>query len=550
MAAAACCSALAFGAAPAGAAEPGVVANVLPAPSSALQDKVIAQVQALGARHVRAFLAWDAIEPAAGQIDQGRLDAYKSLGDRLRREANAALYLVVLNTPAWAGDGDPNSAPPAAKYAEFLRTIAGRLGSSVDAYEIWNEPDEKVFWKNSATPAQYTALLKAAYPAVKAGNPSAAVVVGGLVGGDTAFLKGLYDNGAKGYFDAVGMHTDHACGRDSPKIAFKEADGSIGRYSFTAYRELHKLMVARGDSKPIWMTELGWSVTHEKCSYDPSLPGGVSDAQQAQYLREAYGCLAAEPYMQRGTWFSLGDYGNADNAGNRFGLMDTSLTNPRPAFEAFKAAGGIAADPNCGPGASTTLDPGVSKGLVDGQKVSGVLKYHFDIPAGLAVSTITLKIDGKVIRTTGLKVLEGTFNSFSKLTSGPHTVTAEFLDITGTAHKLTLTINKVPYGQGEPIKTTLSLKLYGKGGARLAVSRLLTSPPVALSDLTSGKILVIYQKKVGSKYKDIGKPKAAGSRKIAKVASKKLGKGKYRVVVTFPGAGTFLPAKKVQAFTV
>ena len=38
-------------------------------------------------------------------------------------------------------------------------------------YEIWNEEDDTTFWANGPQPAAYTALLKAAYPAIKSRRP-------------------------------------------------------------------------------------------------------------------------------------------------------------------------------------------------------------------------------------------------------------------------------------------------------------------------------------------------------------------------------------------
>ena len=46
--------------------------------------------------------------------------------------------------------------------------VATRYKGKVSAYEVWNEPNGKVFWDPEPDAAQYTELLKAAYPAIKA----------------------------------------------------------------------------------------------------------------------------------------------------------------------------------------------------------------------------------------------------------------------------------------------------------------------------------------------------------------------------------------------
>ena len=100
---------------------------------------------------------------------------------------------------------------------------------------------------------------------IKAAEPNATVLVGGLTGNDYPFLEQLYQDGAKGYFDAVAVHTDTACNIASPYSFLRENDGHMIPDSFLAYREVHNVMLANGDDKPIWMTELSWRTTSAEC---------------------------------------------------------------------------------------------------------------------------------------------------------------------------------------------------------------------------------------------------------------------------------------------
>ena len=68
-------------------------------------------------------------------------------------------------------------------------------------------------------PAAYAQLLKATYPVIKAADPGATVVLGGLTGNDYPFLEGVYAAGGKGSFDAVGVHTDTACNLNPPSAS-------------------------------------------------------------------------------------------------------------------------------------------------------------------------------------------------------------------------------------------------------------------------------------------------------------------------------------------
>ena len=70
--------------------------------------------------------------------------------------------------------------------AKFVARYAGKIA----AVEIWNEPNAVTFWTPTPDPAAYVELLKAAYPKVKAVDPSVVVVSAGLGGGLASFQVG------------------------------------------------------------------------------------------------------------------------------------------------------------------------------------------------------------------------------------------------------------------------------------------------------------------------------------------------------------------------
>ena len=183
----------------------------------------------------------------------GRVAALKARGVKV--------LVVVHRAPAWANGARGGIAPPSDP--GDVRALHGADRAAVpgaDAWELWNEPDSAEFWAGGADPPAYAALLRAAYPAIKAAQPSDTVVTGGMVGNNMDFLAALYANGAGGAFDAVGVHTDTACLTDGPGAYYRDERGRVGRYTFSAYREVHAVMADHGDAgKPIWMTELGWS---------------------------------------------------------------------------------------------------------------------------------------------------------------------------------------------------------------------------------------------------------------------------------------------------
>ena len=281
------------------------------------------------------------MEPSPGALHphllaglQGGVDALKARGVKV--------LVVVQRAPAWASGFGSGTAPPRdpSTFASFIRRVAQRV-PGVDAWEIWNEPDEAEFWAGGADPARYAALLRAAYPAIKSVQPADVVVTGATTGNNFDFVEALYANGAGGHFDAVGVHTDTACLTNGPGRYYRDERGRIGRYTFTGYREVHAVMAAHGDAaKPIWMTELGWNTqsTRPGSCNTGAWAGqkrlGVSKQRQARLLRAAYRCLAGDPFVHVGFWFGMQDIPGARHAAG-YGLFNRRGRG-KPSAKAFK----------------------------------------------------------------------------------------------------------------------------------------------------------------------------------------------------------------------
>jgi len=533
-----CLAALAALPAAAGAASPGVV---LPNPGDAATAQ---RVIASGAKHVRVFASWRMLEQNQGQFTPYIISGYDDLANRMKA-AGIPVYFVVVQTPAWAGAAD--SPPPPGAYADFMHRLAAHFRGRVMGYEVWNEPNEGVFWKGGASPAAYAALLKATYPAVKSADPAAKVGVGGLIGNDYPYVKDLYDAGAKGNFDFMGVHTDGACNKTDPREAARDETGHISPWSFTGYREVHAVMQDNGDDSPIWMTELGWSVTTGKCPHDSKSPGGVTRDQQALYLTHAYACLANDPYVENASWFSLQDFGAADNVGFRYGLFDF-LGAPRPSLTAFQRAGSLAPDHGCGLPVDRS-SAGINIAWPTNNKnISGDLHYNISASDAQGIRTLTLYVDGKRVRVTGKSSMKGLWVGWRNLALGPHKVSVKAVDNAQNVSMSEVIANRVPYGDGEDVRTRIAVGVYGSGKKRIVAGTVFTKPAVA-RDLVRGRLQISFERKAGKRWVPMGRAAGGSVRKAVKV-TRKFKPGKYRAVLTFAGYKSFRPATVVKPFKV
>ena len=315
----------------AAAAEPGLVTDLTWGISAADQNRTAAAIEDLGARWTRIEVNWSEVEPREGRYHEWSLDQIdRSI--HLAQRAGTKVVVMIAKSPRWAsGSGDPGTPPrQASDYARFVRFLAERYaGRGIKGYEIWNEQNIRRFWSTGVNAREYVELLRAANRAVNAGDPDAKVVFGGLSTNDYRFVERAYAAGAKGHFDVMAVHP-YTCAV-SPG-AVRRDGGRISSSSFAGYREVRAAMKARGDIRPIWVTEFGWSTSSEEC--------GVSETRQARFVTEAFEVFKRDPYVQAAMYYNLrNNYwdGDADHYEARFGLIRTDFSK-KPAYRALKAA--------------------------------------------------------------------------------------------------------------------------------------------------------------------------------------------------------------------
>lgn len=481
----------------ASAATPGVNVNDVP-----LSEAGWTRLQESGAKTARIWAYANAVETSPGVLTGWRVAQYKAFAERASSLGIGTVITLMGNYPDSHVPLDPVT------YARVAGLFATAMkGSGVKGYEVWNEPDDEPYWAPAPNPAAYTALLKAGYAAYKAADPSALVSTGGMVANDYDFLQALYANGAKGHFDAVGIHTDTACLTTDPREYYREPTGRIGRYSFTGYREVRQTMLANGDDKPIWMTEIGWSTTDAICNVGEragTKPGGVSFSQQADFLTKGFGCLKNDPYVTEAMWFSLADIDSSSpDYDRRLGLLNQSF-GLKPAFAAFQAAGGAGAIP-CG-GVVDTKAPTVKIGAPTANAIYlAALKIAVSADDEQGVTNVDLFVDGKEIpvvtksqsATAANVSLE--WQGAKKLAYGPHTLTVKAFDEAKNVGTASVKVTKVGGGKYKiAIGTKLDLTL-GKVAHRRISIRGKVIPEQKLASV-AGKTQITFERKDGKRW--------------------------------------------------
>jgi hypothetical protein len=419
------------------------------------------EAEAVGARAVRVFVLWDTVNTTPAIVGYGNM-----VKDIQRRGLTPILVIVSGN----------RTAPDVASYADFLDHLASQAagGTPAVAYEIWNEEDALDWWKPAPDPAAYVQLFNAASSAIRRADGAAVVIVGPTTGNNYDWINSLYDAGLRGSsFDAVAVHTDTACLTSAPDSYYRD-NGRIGRFTFLSYREVRATMLAHGDDKPIWMTELGWSSSqganaHPLCqsgTFAGQKPSGVTEAEQADNLKLAYHCLALDPYVQMGIWFTARDApGESLDELRHYGILRSDLTR-KPAWDAFKAVAG-ARNGDALPGVPCgDFEAPTVKILVPGEGLGfeGSLKIEASAvdTGGSGLARITFRVDGNAdeIRnfTTDLangRTVSLDWQGAKNLSTGDHTIRVEAVDNAGNVGAETVTVTKAAAGT---LKSTMSTR--------------------------------------------------------------------------------------------
>ena len=489
------------------------------------------QLTDTGAKWARHFLFWD-------NLDESGLKGYDQIVAEEERRGVKTLLTV-----ASAG----GVAPDPQRYAEFVGALAKRNGGKLDAIEIWNEQDEGTFWRPGGAPAAtYVDLLKRSYTAIKAADPSVQVVFGPTVGNNYAYLEQAYAAGAKGYFDVMAAHTDTACLVDSPTNFYRD-QGRIGRYVFLGYRELRASMLANGDDKPIWLTEIGWSAAQHTCEVGAKAGtklAGVTEDDQAKYLLEAYHCLEEDPYVQVAMWFNSRDLNPNGKMENMYGLRRSDGSR-RPAYAAFQdyARNGDRLTSQCGDfGAPTVqvLAPQVDTiiGTNDPLTIQATSPDKDVMRMTFAIKGAPQEIRNHTNDGQPLDLSKGvgmTWYGARELPLGRHTVVVTAVDAQGNEGRAEVPITKVnPATLGQQKTSFAKPKLLGKGRKRVLKGRVRTAMPFAVP----GKVVAEWQVRRGGRWKKVHGA-ARNADEPFRFAQKLRYRGKWRVRTKYVGVKPF-----------
>lgn len=322
-------------------------------------------IKNVGAYWVRyQTLSWADIEPVRTNPPTYHWETVDEAGLAVAAAHKIKVIAIVKYTPLWAQKLPGKYCGPVAsgsldEFAEFMQAAIARYRAwpyYVKYWEIGNEPDvDPALLADPWSPygcwgdnsdrnyggGYYATMLKTVYPAIKAIDPEAQVIVGGLLlDCDPAnpppgksckparFIDGILSNQGGAYFDYLGFHGYgyYTSGLIDDAGGWAARGGVIlGKINY-----LRERMALYGVNKPLFLTETSLICPVDNVSLCAS--DGAFLEKQADYVSWAFLRAWAEG-VKGATWYTVEESGWRSS-----GL--SSPSGPKPAYYAYQFAAG------------------------------------------------------------------------------------------------------------------------------------------------------------------------------------------------------------------
>jgi len=176
-----------------------------------MKVETLDQVKALGLKWVRRGCIWEGVEKEKGVYDFSSYEAFVKL---CQERGLKIITPISFNNKLY---GHVKDEPARTAYAKYAAALASHFKGQGIHFEIWNEPNTKTFWgghgkqgNSEAYAIEYTNLVKATIPAMRAADPDCVILAGSVSNMwtesykwmDFCFANGMLETG----FDIWSVH--------------------------------------------------------------------------------------------------------------------------------------------------------------------------------------------------------------------------------------------------------------------------------------------------------------------------------------------------------
>jgi len=201
--------------------------------------------------------------------------------------------------------------------------------SPITVWQIWNEQNSPKYFAPKVDIPAYAALLHSAATGIRAVDPQAEILLGGMWGPNSArevvtptrtYLQRLYRLGADRDFDSIGLHPY----------------ANDAKLSLAQLVSARRVMVRAGDREGgMWVTEIGWAGRGPRDN--PYVKGLKGQARVLTQALSAYKRKARSFHLRGVFWYSWRDKSGGDSICDWCGHagLRTKGGAAKPAWKAF-----------------------------------------------------------------------------------------------------------------------------------------------------------------------------------------------------------------------
>ena len=274
-----------------------------------------------GFRWARMDFKWDETEREGGRYD---FTAYDRLMTELDRYKMRALFILDYGHPAYGG-GPPRSDAARQAFARWAVAAAKHFSDRGVIWELYNEPNTKIFWPPGSDVEEYIALALEVGRAFRAEVPNEKLIGPAISGIQFSFLEACFKAGLLEYWSAVSVHPYRQTSPEAAANEYCHLRDLIDRYRIAGAASPREIPIISGE----WGYSSAWRRMNE-------------DRQGQMFAREMLTNVGNG--IPISIWYDWRDDGtDANDPEHHFGLVRNSYTpgrdqiyEPKPAYLAAR----------------------------------------------------------------------------------------------------------------------------------------------------------------------------------------------------------------------
>lgn len=264
---------------------------------------------------IRMDLTWGGVERKKGVYDFEGV-GYDALTRGCTKRRIRLMYILDYSNKLYETERSVRTEAGRKAFAAFSEAAAKRYKGKGILWEIWNEPNIKVFWTPQPSVDDYCKLVELTAPLITKADTSGLVVAGATSGIPFTWLEDCFKKGLLNWIDVLSVHPYRP---QRPETVIKD---------YARLRGLIKRYAPKSKNIPIISGEWGYS----NINWDKAR---LSDEKQAQYLAREF-LINLYQKIPVSIWYDWkNDGANPNEREHNFGTVEQDL-KPKTAYLAAK----------------------------------------------------------------------------------------------------------------------------------------------------------------------------------------------------------------------